>query len=71
MSLRDLYKGKTSKMALTKDVLCKECDGRGGKEVNLQRIAAVGGNPTVCDGDNACMCDTHDRAPLILCISIL
>lgn len=36
VSLRDLYKGKTSKMALTKDVICKTCDGRGGKKVRRQ-----------------------------------
>lgn len=55
VTLRDLYKGKTSKMALTKDVICKACDGRGGKEVSLQCIAAVGADPTVCNGDNVCM----------------
>ncbi|CAN6650739.1 mitochondrial protein import protein MAS5 [Trichomonascus vanleenenianus] len=32
VSLEDLYKGKVSKLALTKTVLCKSCSGRGGKE---------------------------------------
>ncbi|KAL2916545.1 Type I HSP40 co-chaperone [Polyrhizophydium stewartii] len=32
VSLEDLYKGKTSKLALQKQVLCGTCEGRGGKE---------------------------------------
>jgi DnaJ homolog subfamily A member 2 len=32
VSLEDLYKGKTSKLALQKHVICKKCDGKGGKE---------------------------------------
>ncbi|KAJ3328285.1 DnaJ (Hsp40), sub A, member 4 [Blyttiomyces sp. JEL0837] len=32
VSLEDLYKGKMSKLALQKQVLCTGCDGRGGKE---------------------------------------
>ncbi|KAA8917597.1 hypothetical protein TRICI_000290 [Trichomonascus ciferrii] len=32
VTLEDLYKGKVSKLALTKTVLCKGCDGKGGKE---------------------------------------
>ncbi|KAJ3303555.1 Type I HSP40 co-chaperone [Kappamyces sp. JEL0829] len=32
VSLNDLYKGKTSKLALQKQVLCGGCEGRGGKE---------------------------------------
>ncbi|KAJ3122639.1 Type I HSP40 co-chaperone [Physocladia obscura] len=31
VSLEDLYKGKTSKLALQKQVLCGPCEGRGGK----------------------------------------
>ncbi|GMM28074.1 type I co-chaperone YDJ1 [Martiniozyma asiatica (nom. inval.)] len=33
VTLEELYKGKTSKMALNKTVLCKTCDGKGGKNV--------------------------------------
>lgn len=33
LTLEELYKGKTSKMALNKSVLCKDCDGKGGKDV--------------------------------------
>ncbi|KAJ3415934.1 hypothetical protein HDV05_003775 [Chytridiales sp. JEL 0842] len=32
VSLEDLYKGKVSKLALQKQVLCKSCEGRGGKQ---------------------------------------
>ncbi|KAJ3218505.1 Type I HSP40 co-chaperone [Dinochytrium kinnereticum] len=32
VSLEDLYKGKVSKLALQKAVLCSKCEGRGGKE---------------------------------------
>ncbi|KAI9350750.1 hypothetical protein BDR26DRAFT_930057 [Obelidium mucronatum] len=31
VSLEDLYKGKTTKLALQKQVLCTPCEGRGGK----------------------------------------
>lgn len=31
-TLTDLYKGKVSKLALTRTVLCEKCDGKGGKE---------------------------------------
>ncbi|KAJ1822320.1 Type I HSP40 co-chaperone [Coemansia sp. S610] len=32
VSLEDLYKGKTSKLQVSKKVICGGCDGRGGKE---------------------------------------
>ncbi|KAI0253886.1 hypothetical protein BJV78DRAFT_1280624 [Lactifluus subvellereus] len=32
VSLEDLYKGKTTKLALTRNVICPKCDGKGGKE---------------------------------------
>jgi len=32
VSLEDLYAGKTSKLSLQKHVLCKGCDGKGGKD---------------------------------------
>lgn len=32
-TLSDLYKGKVAKLALTRTVLCKKCDGKGGKSV--------------------------------------
>lgn len=33
-TLADLYKGKISKLALTRTVLCKKCNGKGGKSVS-------------------------------------
>lgn len=32
VSLEDIYRGKVSKLALQKSVICPKCDGRGGKE---------------------------------------
>ncbi|KAF9575600.1 Type I HSP40 co-chaperone [Mortierella alpina] len=32
VSLEDLYKGKTTKLALQKNVICEKCEGKGGKE---------------------------------------
>ncbi|KAI0340161.1 hypothetical protein BDW22DRAFT_1347215 [Trametopsis cervina] len=32
VSLEDLYKGKVSKLALTRNVICGKCNGKGGKE---------------------------------------
>ena len=31
VSLEDIYNGKVSKLALQKSIICRECDGRGGK----------------------------------------
>lgn len=36
VSLDDLYLGKTSKLALQKNVLCGKCDGKGGKDGAVQ-----------------------------------
>ncbi|ORZ32117.1 hypothetical protein BCR44DRAFT_1441112 [Catenaria anguillulae PL171] len=43
VSLEDLYRGKTSKLALNKTVLCPKCDGRGGKEGAVQKCAGCRG----------------------------
>ncbi|RPB00862.1 hypothetical protein L873DRAFT_747032 [Choiromyces venosus 120613-1] len=43
VALEDLYKGKVSKLALQKSVLCSKCDGRGGKEGAVKKC-------TGCDG---------------------
>ncbi|KAI1790702.1 hypothetical protein LXA43DRAFT_1014638 [Ganoderma leucocontextum] len=32
VTLEDLYKGKTTKLALTRNVVCVKCNGKGGKE---------------------------------------
>lgn len=33
VSLEDLYRGKTSKLAIQKKVICSKCEGKGGKDV--------------------------------------
>lgn len=43
VSLEDLYKGKTSKLALQKSVLCSKCDGRGGKEGAVKKCSGCNG----------------------------
>jgi DnaJ family protein A protein 2 len=43
VSLEDLYKGKVSKLALQKQVLCTGCEGRGGKEGSVQSCRGCNG----------------------------
>ncbi|KAH3901308.1 probable Mitochondrial protein import protein MAS5 [Saccharomycodes ludwigii] len=43
VTLEDLYKGKTSKLALNKKVLCKGCDGRGGKADAVKKCTSCNG----------------------------
>lgn len=43
MALEDLYKGKTSKLALQKTVKCPKCDGIGGKEGSVKVCAGCNG----------------------------
>lgn len=43
VTLEDLYKGKTTKLALTKEVICSKCKGLGGKEGAVKQC-------TSCDG---------------------
>ncbi|KAF2088272.1 DnaJ-domain-containing protein [Saccharata proteae CBS 121410] len=43
VSLEDIYRGKVSKLALQKSVLCSKCEGRGGKEGAVKKCAG-------CDG---------------------
>ena len=43
VSLADLYKGKISKLALQKHVLCKGCDGKGGKEGAVKKCGSCNG----------------------------
>lgn len=43
VSLEDIYRGKVSKLALQKSVICSKCEGRGGKEGAVKRCAG-------CDG---------------------
>jgi len=43
VSLEDLYKGKTTKLALQKHVLCSKCEGRGGKEGSVKTCSTCHG----------------------------
>lgn len=43
VSLEDIYKGKVSKLALQKNVICPKCDGRGGKEGAVKKCAGCNG----------------------------
>lgn len=43
VSLEDLYKGKVSKLALQKQVICAKCDGKGGKEGAVKTCTTCNG----------------------------
>ncbi|KAJ2225786.1 Type I HSP40 co-chaperone [Coemansia sp. RSA 485] len=43
VSLEDLYKGKTSKLQVTKSVICAGCDGKGGKEGAVKKCGKCNG----------------------------
>jgi DnaJ family protein A protein 2 len=43
VSLEDLYKGKTTKLALTRNIICAKCDGKGGKEGAVQTCKGCSG----------------------------
>jgi DnaJ family protein A protein 2 len=42
-TLEQLYKGRTAKLALNKTVLCKTCEGRGGKEGSVKKCTGCNG----------------------------
>lgn len=42
-TLEELYKGRTAKLALNKTILCKTCEGRGGKEGAVKQCTACQG----------------------------
>lgn len=44
VSLEDIYKGKVSKLALQKSVICPKCEGRGGKEGAVKKCAGCDGH---------------------------
>lgn len=46
VTLEDIYRGKTSKLALQKSVICPGCDGRGGKEGAVKTCSACQGTGT-------------------------
>ncbi|XP_059524109.1 dnaJ homolog subfamily A member 2 [Myotis yumanensis] len=43
VSLEDLYNGKTTKLQLSKNVLCSACNGQGGKSGAVQKCSACRG----------------------------
>jgi DnaJ family protein A protein 2 len=43
VTLEDIYRGKVSKLALSRSVICPKCDGRGGKEGAVKKCPS-------CDG---------------------
>jgi DnaJ homolog subfamily A member 2 len=43
VSLEDIYRGKVSKLALQKSIICPACDGRGGKEGAVKTCAGCNG----------------------------
>ncbi|KAH8905433.1 mitochondrial targeting protein [Coniochaeta sp. PMI_546] len=44
VSLEDIYRGKTSKLALQRSVICKSCKGVGGKEGAVRKCAGCDGH---------------------------
>ncbi|OTB08834.1 hypothetical protein M426DRAFT_316857 [Hypoxylon sp. CI-4A] len=44
VSLEDIYKGKISKLALQRSVICPKCEGRGGKEGAVRRCPGCDGH---------------------------
>ncbi|KAI8810068.1 hypothetical protein BJ742DRAFT_867995 [Cladochytrium replicatum] len=43
VTLEELYKGKVSKLALQKQIICPKCDGKGGKEGAVKSCAGCNG----------------------------
>ncbi|CCK71975.1 type I HSP40 co-chaperone YDJ1 KNAG_0I01900 [Huiozyma naganishii CBS 8797] len=43
VTLEELYRGKTSKLALNKQILCKTCEGRGGKKGAVKKCSSCNG----------------------------
>ncbi|KAF9916499.1 Type I HSP40 co-chaperone [Lobosporangium transversale] len=44
VTLEDLYKGKTTKLALQKNVICEPCNGKGGKEGAVKTCTTCNGS---------------------------
>ncbi|KAH8102836.1 hypothetical protein BXZ70DRAFT_1006029 [Cristinia sonorae] len=43
VTLEDLYKGKTSKLALTRNIICAKCSGKGGKDGAVRQCQPCSG----------------------------
>lgn len=46
VSLEDIYRGKISKLALQRSIICPKCEGRGGKEGAVRKCAGCDGHGT-------------------------
>ncbi|EMR62311.1 hypothetical protein MGN70_005438 [Eutypa lata] len=44
VSLEDIYRGKVSKLALQRSIICSKCEGRGGKEGAVRRCPGCDGH---------------------------
>ncbi|KAK0733437.1 mitochondrial targeting protein [Lasiosphaeria miniovina] len=44
VSLEDIYRGKISKLALQRSIICPKCEGRGGKEGSVRRCNSCEGH---------------------------
>lgn len=44
VSLEDIYRGKVSKLALQRSVICPKCEGRGGKDGAVKRCSGCDGH---------------------------
>lgn len=44
VTLEELFKGKSSKLALTRKILCKSCDGKGGPKDAVKKCSSCGGH---------------------------
>ncbi|KAK3341547.1 hypothetical protein B0T25DRAFT_594051 [Lasiosphaeria hispida] len=44
VSLEDIYRGKVSKLALQRSIICPKCEGRGGKEGSVRRCGTCDGH---------------------------
>jgi DnaJ family protein A protein 2 len=44
VSLEDIYRGKVSKLALQRSIICPKCEGRGGKEGAVKKCAGCDGH---------------------------
>ena len=47
LSLKDIYNGIKKKMKVTRDRVCKECEGKGGKEDSITQCGSCGGSGRV------------------------
>ena len=50
VTLEELYNGKTRKLAVTREICCEECSGKGGSKVEkCQSCRGLGTHPSLAD----------------------